>query len=70
MTRIEDERRRRGWAQTHLAFHARTSQRVVSLIERRRMTPMLAFAARRAWTLGIDEAIVPCNGAITPERRK
>ena len=70
MTRIEYERRRRGWAQTQLAFHARRSQSVVSLIERRRMTPTLAFAARRAWTLGIDEAIFPCSGAVTPERRR
>ena len=68
--RVEHGRRHRGWAQTHLAVHARTSQRVVPLIERRRLTPTLAFVVRRAWTLGIDEDIVPLSGAITPKRRR
>jgi transcriptional regulator with XRE-family HTH domain len=54
MTRLERERRRRGWNQTALAFHVGTTQSTVSLIERRRMLPTAALATRLARPLGLD----------------
>ena len=51
MTRVEYERRRRGWNQTTLAYHSGTTQGEVSLIERRRLVPTINVAERIARVL-------------------
>ena len=53
MTRVESERRRRGWNQTTLGYHAKLSQGDISLIERRRLIPTPTLAKRLARALGI-----------------
>lgn len=54
MTRIEYERKRRGWNQTVLAFHAQLTQSDISLIERRRFIPTENYIERIARALGAD----------------
>lgn len=53
MTRLEFERRHRGWNQTELAYHAQITQSEVSLIETRRLAPTLHRASRLGQALGI-----------------
>ena len=54
MTRLEFERRRRGWTQTVLAFHAGVTPSLVSLVECRRMKPTPTCAARLGQPLGLS----------------
>ncbi len=54
MTRIEFERRRRGWNQTALAYHARLGQCDVSRIERRMLILTPRIAERLAGALGLN----------------
>ena len=54
MTRIEFERRRRGWSQTVLAYHARTTQADVSRFECRRAVPSSAYLERIGHALGVS----------------
>ncbi len=53
MTRIELERRERGWNQTVLAYHAQITQSEVSLIERRRLSPSPRYMQRIARALNL-----------------
>ncbi len=53
MTRIEFERRRRGWTQTTLGYHARMTQSDVSRIECRRFHPTRLYLGRISHALGI-----------------
>jgi transcriptional regulator with XRE-family HTH domain len=53
MTRLEAERRRRGWTQTELGCYARLAQSEVSRLERRRALPAPSHAERLATLLGI-----------------
>jgi transcriptional regulator with XRE-family HTH domain len=53
MTKLEFERRRRGWTQTTLAFYARGTQADISSMECRRLIPTPRVAARYAHALGI-----------------
>ncbi len=53
MTRMEAERRRRGWNQVTLAYHARVGQGDVSRIERRMLVVGPRIAARIGHALGI-----------------
>ena len=53
MTRMESERRRRGWTQTDLGYHSRMAQSDVSRIEQRRMIPTETYLRRIAHALGI-----------------
>ena len=53
MTRMETERRRRGWSQTELAYHSRLSQGDISRIERRRIIPTELYLSRVGRVLGI-----------------
>jgi ribosome-binding protein aMBF1 (putative translation factor) len=59
MTRLERERRRLGWNQTVLAYHARTTQCDVSRIERRQLIPTPTYAERlaAALRLNVDELL-------------
>lgn len=58
MTRIEQERRRRGWNQTALAYHARLGQSDVSRIERRLMIPTPRIAERLGRALGVSAEVL------------
>lgn len=53
MTRLEAERRRRGWTQTELGCHAQLAQSEVSRLERRRAIPAPNHVHRLATLLGI-----------------
>ncbi|HVO13317.1 MAG TPA: helix-turn-helix transcriptional regulator [Vicinamibacteria bacterium] len=53
MTRIEAERRRRGWNQTTLAFHSSTTQAEISRIECGLLRPTPRVASRIAGVLGL-----------------
>ncbi len=53
MTRIEQERRRRGWSQTMLAAWVGLHQPQVSLIERRRLQPNEEQAEQLARLFGV-----------------
>lgn len=53
MTRLEQERRQRGWTQTTVAFYAGLTQALISSFERRRLVPSPERAARIARVLGI-----------------
>ena len=53
MTRIEFERRRRGWSQTVLAYHANMAQADVSRFERRRAVASCAHLDRIEHALGV-----------------
>lgn len=53
MTRLESERRRRGWSQTVLAYHSRMAQADISRIECRRMRPTAAYLERIGHALGV-----------------
>lgn len=55
MTRVEYERRRRGWTQTELAFHARLHQGEISRIECRRIIPTHLYRERLSRALGVAE---------------
>ncbi|MGE0363245.1 MAG: helix-turn-helix domain-containing protein [Vicinamibacterales bacterium] len=54
MTRLEAERRRRGWNQTVLAFHSGLTQGEISRIERRRSLPSPTYAERLGRALGLS----------------
>ncbi len=56
MTRLEYERRRRGWTQTVLAFHARLTQAEISRMERGWLIPTRTIQDRLARALGVDAA--------------
>ena len=53
MTRIEFERRRRGWSQTVLAYHARMAQADVSRFECRRAVASETYLERLGHALGV-----------------
>ena len=53
MTRLEQERRRRGWNQTALAYRARITQGEVSRFERRMAIPSPNYATRIGRALGL-----------------
>jgi len=53
MLRIEHERKRRGWTQTELAYHANMSSQDISRIERGWLKPYNGMAARLSEALGI-----------------
>ena len=53
MTRLEHERRRRGWSQTTLAAWVGLHQPQVSLIERRRLQPNEEQTEHLARFLGV-----------------
>ena len=53
MTRLEVERRRRGWSQTELAFHTQMHQPDVSRFERGLQSPLPERASRLARVLGV-----------------
>lgn len=53
MTRLEHERRRRGWNQTVLAFHAGITQGEVSKIENRRLVPTENCLRRLSHAVGV-----------------
>ena len=56
MTRLEFERRRRGWNQTELAYHSGLTQGEISRIERRVFIPTTTYVERlgRALNVGPD----------------
>ena len=54
MTRLEFERRRRGWNQVSLAYHARLGQGDISMIERRRLMPTPRIVARLAQAVDVQ----------------
>jgi transcriptional regulator with XRE-family HTH domain len=64
MTRMEAERRRRGWNQTALAYHSRLSQAEISRIERGRAIPTRTIAERLGLALGVrpEELLSPVSG--------
>lgn len=53
MLRIECERRRHGWTQTELAYHAKMSSQDISRIERGWLKPYNGMAKRLSKVLGI-----------------
>ena len=53
MTRLEQERRRKGLNQTDLAFAAKLTQGEISRLERRSSPISRASAAKLGWCLGI-----------------
>lgn len=55
MTRLEYERKKRGWTQTDLAYHAKVSVPDISKIERGWMKPFPRYAKRLSEVLGIPE---------------
>ena len=65
MTRLEFERRRLGWNQVTVAFHARVSQGDVSLIERRRLIPTPLIVERLAQAVRVLPTILLQE--VTPE---
>lgn len=56
MTRLEMERRRRGWSQTELAYLARMHQPDVSAAETGRKALPPGYARRLARVLGVPAA--------------
>ena len=54
MTKIRDERIRRGWNQTDLAYHSRVSQAEISRIESGRLKPSAGQIERLARALGVS----------------
>lgn len=69
MTRLEHERRRRGWSQTQLAAFAAMHQPEISYIERGRMVLSEPQAERLARVVGVpperllDEVEAPVENA-------
>jgi|SoiMetStandDraft_5_1073268.scaffolds.fasta_scaffold3124348_1 transcriptional regulator with XRE-family HTH domain len=55
MTRLQEERRRRGWTQLDLAYHARVQPSEISKIENGRLRPYPGQLARLARVLGVIE---------------
>ena len=55
MTRLQHERRRRGWTQLDLAYHARVQPSEISKIENGRLRPYPAQLTRLARALGVIE---------------
>jgi len=53
MTRIRDERKRRGWNQTDLAYFARVSQAEISRIESGKLKPSPGQLERLGRALGV-----------------
>lgn len=53
MTALEAERKVRGWSQTDLAFHSRTTQGKISTFERGLAVPSEAQAERLSRVLGV-----------------
>lgn len=53
-TKLKAARRRRGWSQQVLGFHARVAASDVSRIENRRMVPYPGQAERIAQVVGLE----------------
>jgi transcriptional regulator with XRE-family HTH domain len=56
MTRLLHERRRRGWSQLQLGYHASLQPSEISRIENGRLKPYPAQLERLARALGVDQA--------------
>ena len=53
MTRIREERRRRGWTQVALSYHSNVSTAEISRIESGRLRPTAGQLTRLAGALGV-----------------
>ena len=62
MLRMKQERLRRGWTQTAVAFHARLTAAEVSRIETGRLRPYPTQIARLAQVFGLDPAELLLDG--------
>lgn len=68
MTLLEAERRRRGWNQTQLAFHAQLTPGEISRFERRKRQPSARHAARLSRVLGLPPEVLQFEVTEAPTR--
>ncbi len=59
---IREERKRRGWTQTDLAYHSRVPAAEISRIECGRLKPSSGQLAKLAKALGIQPEVIATAG--------